>query len=99
MKFHSMLLQSICDHKKKKLIFCIKVVHLRISKLWQKLQTSELPHKNHFKIGSKDIQPYLLGGSTYPLQIGLMKSFSSKATCIFQQNLFDREWRVGRVKI
>jgi hypothetical protein len=37
-----------------------------------------LPNKNHFKIGRKDVQPYLLGDSAYPLQVGLMKCFSSK---------------------
>jgi hypothetical protein len=58
-----------------------------------------LPHKNHFKIGSEDVQPYLLGDFAYYLQIGLMKCFSSKATCTPQQNLFDRKWRVGRFKI
>jgi hypothetical protein len=37
-----------------------------------------LPNKNHFKIGNKDFQPYLLGDSAYSLQVGLMKYFSSK---------------------
>jgi hypothetical protein len=37
-----------------------------------------LPNKNHFKIGSKDVQPYLFGDFAYPLQVGLMKCFSSK---------------------
>jgi hypothetical protein len=58
-----------------------------------------LPHKNQFKIESENVQPYLLGDSTYPLRAGLMKCFSSKAIGIPQQNLFDRKWRVGRVKI
>ena len=52
-----------------------------------------LPHKNHFKIGSEDVQPYLLGDSVYPLQVGLMKCFSSKAIGTLQQNLFNRKWR------
>jgi hypothetical protein len=58
-----------------------------------------LPNKYHFKIGSKDVQPYLLGDSTCPLQIGLMKCFTSKATGTPQQKLFYRKWRAGRVKI
>ena len=59
-----------------------------------------LPIKNHFKIGSKDVQPYLLGDFAYLLQVGLMKYFSSKLHVVYpQQNLFDRKWRVERVKI
>jgi hypothetical protein len=44
-------------------------------------------HKNHFKIGNEDVQPYLLGDSAYSLQIGLMKCFGSKATDTPQQNI------------
>jgi hypothetical protein len=58
-----------------------------------------LPHKNHFKIESEDVQSYLLGNSAYPLRVGLMKCFSSKATGTPQQNLFYRKWRAGRLKI
>jgi hypothetical protein len=31
---------------------CHDAAHFRFSKLWQKLRTVELPHKNHFKIGT-----------------------------------------------
>ena len=47
----------------------------------------------------EDVQSYLLGDFAYHLQIGLMKCFSSKATCTPQQNLFDRKWRAKRIKI
>jgi hypothetical protein len=57
-----------------------------ILKLWKNLQTNGVPHKKHFKIGSEDVQPYLLGDFAYSLQIGLMKCFNSKATCTPQQN-------------
>jgi hypothetical protein len=104
LKFHSILLQGVYDHKRRFLNVCVKApggchdaAHLRVSKLWKNLRTDGLPHRNHFKIGSEDVQPYLLGDSAYPLQIGLMKCFSSKGTP--QQNLFDRKWRARRVKI
>jgi hypothetical protein len=58
-----------------------------------------LLYKNHFKIGSEDVQPYLFGNPAYSLRIGLMKCFSSKAIGTPQQNLFDRKWKAGRVKI
>ena len=58
-----------------------------------------LPHKNHFKIGSEDVQPYLFGDSAYSLQVGLMKYLSSKAISTPQKNLFHRKWRAGRIKI
>jgi hypothetical protein len=50
-------------------------------------------------IGSKDVQPYLLGDSTYSLQRGLMTYFSSKAIGTPQHNLFDLKWRARRIKI
>ena len=107
MKFHSILLQGVCDHKQRFLNVCVKAfggchdaAHLRISNLWKNLQIDGLPYKNHFKIGGENVQSYLLGGSAYPLQIGLMKCFSSKTTCTPQQiYLFDRKWRAGRIKI
>jgi hypothetical protein len=106
LKFHSILLQGVCDHKQKKLNVCVKIpngchnaTYLRVSKLWKNLWIVELPHKNHFKKGSKDVQPYLLRTLAHPLQISLMKCFSSKATHKPQQNLFARKWRVGRVKM
>ena len=78
---------------------CYDVVYLRVSYLRKNLQIKGLPHKNHFKIGSEDVQSYLLRDSTYLLQVNFMKYFSSKAIGTPQQNLFSRKWRERRMKI
>ena len=79
--YYSILLQRVCDHRRKFLNVCVRAprgshdaAHLRGSTLWQKLQSGELPSHNHqFKLFNKDIYPYLIGDSAYPLQKGLMK--------------------------
>ena len=73
--FYSILLQGVCDHRRKFLNVCVRApggshdaAHLRGSTLWQKLQSGELPsHKHQFKLLNKDIYPYLIGDSAYPL--------------------------------
>jgi hypothetical protein len=57
-------------------------------KIMEKPTNRWTAHKNHFKIGNEDVQPYLLGDSAYSLQIGLMKCFGSKATDTPQQNIW-----------
>lgn len=106
LKFHSILLQGVCDHRRRFLNVCIQApggchdaAHLRSSTLWRMLLDDQLPHNQIYKVNGKNIQPYLLGDSAYPLRIGLMKCYNTTKSGDPKKDLFDRKWRAGRVKI
>jgi hypothetical protein len=50
-------------------------------------------------IEGRDIKPYNIGNSAYPLQAFLLKAFNNRATGSVHQNQFDKCLRKGRVKI
>ena len=72
---------------------------LKTSRLWKKLKQNDLSHKSDFKVVGKDIQADLLGDSSYPLGVGILKCLSSNRKGIKWENLFDKKYRAGRVKI
>jgi hypothetical protein len=104
--FHSVLLQAICDDQKVFWDVCCRLpggshdaTHLRASTIWLKLREREVLQGPVVRVGNKDIRPYIVGDSAYPLQAQILKPFNARAVGNQAQNLFDKQMRKGRVKI
>ena len=84
--FHSILLQGVCDHRKRYLGVCCNMLggthdatHLRKSSLWCKLKIGELMNRPICQVEEREVTPYLLGDSTYPIRPWLLKSYQKKS--------------------
>jgi hypothetical protein len=104
--FHSILLQGVCDADKLFWDVCVRcpggahdAFHLRDSDLWRNLRAGQILQEPVINIQEKEIKPYIVGDSAYPLMSFLLKAFNNKATGTAQQNMFDKHLRKGRVKI
>jgi hypothetical protein len=103
---HSILLQGICDYDR---VFwsvacrqpggCHDAAHLRTTQIWEELRGGRVLQEPVVRIQGKDIKPYIVGDSAYPLMSFLLKAFNNRATGSPDQNLFDKHLRKGRVKI
>jgi hypothetical protein len=47
------------------------------------------------RVEEKDIKPYIVGDSAYPLMSFLLKAFNNRATGSPDQNLFDKYLKKG----
>lgn len=104
--FHSVLLQGICDYKR---IFwsvcarqpggCHDATHLRTSSIWEQMRGGTVLEEPIINIGGKNVKPYIVGDSAYPLMSFLLKAFNNRSTGSPAKNLFDKQLRKGRVKI
>jgi hypothetical protein len=104
--FHSILLQGVCDADKLFWDVCVRcpggthdATHLRESDLWQKLRAHEVLQEPVINVGGKEVKPFIVGDSAYPLSSFLLKPFNNRSTGTAQQNVFDKHMRKGRVKI
>jgi hypothetical protein len=104
--FHSILLQAICDDRRIFWDVCARLpggshdaTHLRASSIWQKLREKSVLQGPIVRVGDKDVKPYIVGDSAYPLQAQILKPFNARAAGNPAQNLFDKQMRKGRVKI
>jgi hypothetical protein len=103
---HSILLQGICDYDKIFWSVCSRqpggvhdATHLRSSGIWEQLRGGVVLKEPIVRIEGRDIKPYIIGDSAYPLQAFLLKAFNNRATGTVHQNHFDKCLRKGRVKI
>jgi hypothetical protein len=85
--FHSILLQGVCDADKLFWDVCVRcpggahdAFHLRDSDLWAHLRAGQILQEPVISIQGKDIKPYIVGDSAYPLMSFLLKAFNNKAT-------------------
>ena len=83
--FHSILLQGVYDHRKRFLDVCCNMhggthdaTHVRKSSLWSKLKTGETMSTPICQMEGKEVTPYLLGDSAYPIRPRLLKSYNKK---------------------
>jgi hypothetical protein len=104
--FHSILLQGICDYNKVFWDVCCRApggthdaTHLRSSGIWEKLRENLVLQEPIIHKSGNDFKPYIVGDSAYPLMAFLIKAFNDRATGSALQNAFDRQLRLGRVKI
>lgn len=104
--FHSILLQGICDYNKVFWSVCARqpggchdATHLRSSQIWEQLRRGAALEEPVLNIEGKQVKPYIVGDSAYPLMSFLLKAFHNRSTGSPAQNLFDRQLRKGRVKI
>jgi hypothetical protein len=78
---------------------CHDVAHLRTTQIWDELPGGVVLQEPVKRVEGKDIKPYIVGDSAYPLMSFLLKAFNNRATGSPDQNLFDKYLRKGRVKI
>lgn len=103
---HSILLQGICDYNKVFWSVCARqpggchdATHLRSSSIWAQMRGGQVLEEPIVRIEGKDVKPFIVGDSAYPLMSFLLKAFNNRATGSPDQNLFDKQLRKGRVKI
>jgi hypothetical protein len=72
---------------------------LRTTQIWDELRGGVVLQEPLVRVEGKDIKPYIVGDSAYPLMSFLLKAFNNRATGSPKQNLFDKQLRKGRVKI
>jgi hypothetical protein len=104
--FHSVLLQGVCDSDKLFWDVCVRcpggthdAAHLRESDLWGSLRAHEILQEPVINVGGRNITPFIVGDSAYPLSAFMLKAYNNRATGSAEQNMFDKHVRKGRVKI
>jgi hypothetical protein len=104
--FHLILLQGICDYNKVFWSVCARqpgschdATHLRSSQIWEQLRGGQVLEEPVISIEGKNVKPYIVGDSAYPLMSFLLKAFNNRSTGSPAQKLFDKQLRKSRVKI
>lgn len=109
--FYSILLQGVCDADCVFWNVCCNgpgalhdAAHFRSSRLWTELMEGGEVVEPLVKVEGKEIRPYLVGDSAYPLLPFLITPFTGNGNCgeeqsVADQNAFDAQLKKGREKI
>ena len=103
-KFHSLVLQAVCDSQKIFWNVCASQpggVHdggqFKVSSLYKSLRRREILQEPVVSVGGIQCTPYLIGDSAYPIRTYLMKNW--KVPNDLQKKRFDSSMNSGRVVI
>ena len=94
-KFHSIVLQGVCDTNRMFWNVCASqlggvhnVRQFVVSSVGVQLSTRQIPAMSVIRLRRMDIRPYLIGDTTYPSRLYLLRNFKSRNEAMVDHNRY-----------